>query len=75
MSGDDIVWGERGPRSWEYILTGPFEAAGVAKSFKIEKNKANPDKEVLHLFTLVRWRMDAGWWDKDNYREMCSNKY
>lgn len=42
MSGDDIVWGERGSRSWEI---------------------------------LVKWMMDAGWWDKDNYREMCSSRY
>lgn len=75
VSGTGIIFGERGSMSWEYILTGPFEAAGLAKSYRIEKQKPNPDKEIMHLFTLVKWRMDAGWWDNDNYQEMCKNKY
>ena len=45
-----------------------FEADDVGKPFKVEKKKASPDEDVLHLFRLVKRRMDLGWWDDDEYK-------
>ncbi|KAJ6789187.1 hypothetical protein PWT90_05908 [Aphanocladium album] len=67
VSGGCSVW------LWEHVLTSPFEAAGLAKAYKIEKKKPHPDEEILHLFTLIKWRIDAGWWDNDMYKRLWEN--